>query len=319
MTRSTCRGDTLLLRGVDGGNPLGFMAAVGMLRSMSLAMPDADIVLGWQRSGVAWRPVVVGVGAQEDLILDCLCDQLRTMDGHPALARWDNLGRPPEEFRTYALEAAWQATPGDRAWADFAAAFGCDAVLTRSTGKELVVGDTAFRTMSGAGHQHFLGFMRNIVASTEREHLRKALFAEWRYDDPVANLTLRWDPADDVRRALQWRDPSGDPSRKTGGGVLGANRLAIEALPLFPTVPMGVRLETTGFSGSGSRRSFWTWPIWDSPIGLDPVRSLLALKDLQQDLPDSGTLRARGVVAVYRAQRITEGKYRNFTPARAVF
>lgn len=87
---------------------------------------------------------------------------------------------------------------------------------------------------------------------------------------------------------------------------------------MFPTAPVGARLETTGFAGSGRRGTFWTWPIWEPAIGPDPVRSLLALEELQAESPDPAKLRQRGVVAVYRSQRITEGQYRNFTPARAV-
>jgi hypothetical protein len=271
------------------------------------------------------------VTAAEDLdpesVLDRLSDQLSTMREHPALSRWDNLGVPPDDFRAYALDAARTATSEDRIWADYAAAFGCEAIRTRDSKNALVVEDTAFRTMSGAGHQDFLGFMKNIIASTEREHLRKALFSEWRYDDPVTNRTLRWDPADDVRHALRWRNPSGDPARRAGGTMLGANRLAIEALPLFPTAPVRTRLETTGFRGSGRRGTFWTWPIWESAIGLDLCRSVLALDELQmnprdtggqvREIPDSA-LRNRGIVGVFRSQRITEGKYRSFTPARAI-
>src|SRR5947209_20011034 len=115
--------------------------------------------------------------------------------------------------------------------------------------------------MSGAGHQHFLEFMKWIVERTGPDHLEKTLFRPWRYDDPVQNQTLRWDPADDVRRALRWRDPSGDPQRSRRGGMLGANRLAIEGLPLLPTIPVGRTLRTTGFSGRGSGTTYWTWPL----------------------------------------------------------
>lgn len=318
MTRTDGGNGRLVLTGLDGSNPLAFLAALGALRALTL-LPATGVRMGWCRSLGAWRPLLVaGEDIDQEFILDRLCDQLDTMRDHPALARWDNLGVPPDEFRAYALDAVRAATTADRIWADYAAAFGCEAITTRDSKKASVVEDTAFRTMSGAGWQHFLGFMRNIVAGTEREHLRKALFAEWRHDDPVTNSSLRWDPADDIRHALQWRNPSGDPARKNSGTVLGANRLAIEGLPMFPTAPQGSRLKTTGFTGSGRRGTFWTWPIWDVAIELDPCRSLLALDELQAEAPDPAQLRTRGVVAVYRSQRITEGKYRNFTPARAV-
>jgi hypothetical protein len=148
--------------------------------------------------------------------------------------------------------------------------------------------------MAGAGHQHFLGFMRNIIATTTAEHLRKTLFDPWRYDDPVQNATLRWDPADDSRYALQWRNPSGDPSRRSSGSMLGANRLAIEGLPLLPTSPQSFGLATTGFRGRKSSDTFWTWPVWSIPLDLHTVRSLLAHSELQADQPNHEILRSIG-------------------------
>jgi hypothetical protein len=167
--------------------------------------------------------------------------------------------------------------------------------------------------MSGAGRQHFLKTMQNLVAQTRTEHMHKTLFQRWDYSDPVRNMSLRWDPYDDNRYALRWSDPSGDPERERGGAMWGANRLAIEGLPLFPVMPGAQQLETTGFRTAGSRETFWTWPIWEPYIGLDEVRSLVALDDLQADTPNRTRLSARGVVEVLRSQRLTVDMYRNFT------
>lgn len=135
----------------------------------------------------------------------------------------------------------------------------------------------------------------------------------------MINQTLRWDPADDSRYALRWRDPSGDPARKKRGGMLGANRLAIEGLPLVTCAPVGSSLRTTGFTGSAARNTFWTWPIWTYPAGLDVCRSLLAHSALRDAAADADELRALGVAAAFRSQRITVGKFRNFAPSTAVF
>jgi hypothetical protein len=163
--------------------------------------------------------------------------------------------------------------------------------------------------MSGAGHQHFLGFMQQLAHATDLGNLREALFNVWRYRDDKPSL--RWDPNDDRRYALRWDNPSGD-SIKT---VRGANRLAIEALPLLPAVPVGKRAETTGFTQERGRGVLWTWPIWHPPLSLDVVRSLLALREIQRETPDRGLLSRMGISEVFRCQRITQGKYRNLTPA----
>ena len=201
------------------------------------------------------------------------------MAGHPAFALGDNLEVAPAEFRDFSERAAGCASE-DRTCADFAAAFGCDAITAEKGGKP-VIQDSDFRTMSGSGHQHFLKFLRNIVARTKPSHLEKTLFEPWRYDDPVENQTMRWDPVDDQRYAISLENPSGDPSRKERGTMLGANRLAIEALPLFPTSPAGQTLKTTGFRGESSRDCYWTWPIWTAALPPDVVRSVLSLKELQ--------------------------------------
>jgi hypothetical protein len=241
---------------------------------------------------------------------------LARLKNHPAL--WSlpqDLKLSAGEYRRYASEAAAAARLSDRAWADFAAAFACDGLLEQRSGG--VVQDTAFRTMAGAGHQHFIGFMRKIVDATTPSHLMKTLFLEWTYDDPLANLSLRWDPNDEQRYAHRWGDPSRVPERRQRGSMLGANRLAIEALPLFPSVPVGRRLRTTGFSGRSARDIAFAWPIWSPPVSLNVVRSVLSLKELQQERLQREQLAHRGIVDVFRSRRRTEGQFRSFAPARS--
>jgi hypothetical protein len=302
----------LLLEGLDGSNPLAFLAALGTLRSLTAIWPERGVRLSWTMKGT-WRPALrADPPACGDEIVRSLDTFLRARGDHPVWSLGPDLNVAADRFKEYAERAAAQAR-GDRSWADFAAAFGCEATLNESG----TIQDTALRTMSGAGHQHFLGFMVNIIQRTTAEHLVKALFQPWRYDDPLDTQTLRWDPADDVRRALRWRDPSGDPQRRKRGGMLGANRLAIEGLPLLPTVPVGGLLRTTGFKRREGGRTYWNWPIWTGPLTLDVVRSLLALPEiLDSDALDR--LQRRGVVQVMRTQRLTVGKFRCFTPGQPI-
>ncbi|MBP7052562.1 MAG: hypothetical protein KBE65_16245 [Phycisphaerae bacterium] len=310
---------SLMLSGLDGSNPLAFLAALGTLRILTGALPDVQVKMSWSRHTGAYRPAVHTLQAlTEDDVVARLDEQLKAMNGHIAFGLGDNLAVASEAYRCYAQTCVDAARPlqGDRIAADFAAAFACDALLN----EQGTVQDTALRTMSGAGHQHFLRSMRQIISQTTAEHVRKALFAPWAYDDPVANQTLRWDPSDDSRYALQWRDPSGDPDRKRRGSMLGANRLAMEGLPLLPCAPVGKHLETTGFVGRGRRDTYWTWPIWSAPICLAVCRSVLSQAAQKGGNPiGSDWFRAVGIVAGFRCQRITVGKFRNFAPAVAVF
>jgi len=303
------------LDGIDGANPLGFLAAIGTLAALSRA-PDGEAPrLAWEARSGAWRPIIhVNDVTERRVVIDRLAKVLTQEERNPAFSIGDDLNLACDSFRAAALEAQTAADPGDRRFADFIAAFASDVIEAVVNGKPNgSIADTAFRTMSGAGHQHFLGAMRTFVRDTTADHLEKALFDQWAYDDPAEKHTMRWDPIDDVRYALRWRNPSGDPERKSGGSVWGANRLAVEALPLFPTAPGQKGLSTTGFTERPRRGTFWTWPIWTALVGIDVVRSLLALKELQDSKPSRDRLIPRSIVEVYRSQRITQGKYRNFT------
>lgn len=297
--------EQLTLKGLDASNPLAFLAALGTLRSLDLAWPEAAVRLHWERADSGLRPLLtVPQGTDEERVLDALIEQLRRLAENPALTFSNDLAVPAEAFRKAAVHAQGQADSTSQAAAAFIAAFACDAVADAKTG---IVADTAWRTMSGAGHQHFLGFMRSLAAETSTDHLRAALFAAWKYSDPPPSL--RWDPVDDRRYALRWNEPSGDPIRT----VRGANALAVQGLPLFPTQPAGNTLATTGFTRVPRQGTFLTWPIWEHPIPLDVIRSLLGLRELQAEGPSHQGLSSMGIIEVFRSQRITQGKYRNFT------
>ncbi len=298
----------LLLRGIDGSNPLGFLAAVGTLRVVTCVSPSSNWHLQWQVCDGTWTPKLLGNDPlSEDDLIDILMPPPKKAKDQPALTFAKNLNVGCERFRAVTERAQEASTFTDRQEADFVAAFGCESLpISR---KDPTIQDTALRTMSGAGHQHFLGSMWELIQTTEPDHLRASLFLSWQYSDDRPNL--RWDPVDDRRYALRWKKPSGDPVRT----MRGANRLAVEALPLFPTAAGERRLHTTGFSQRSGEGVSFTWPIWDGPLNIDTVRSVLSLAELQEPKPNRDRLLAMGIVEVYRSERITRDKYRNFTAA----
>lgn len=309
--------NSVVLSGLDGSNPLAYLAALGAFRTLTTAAPEKSLKMAWKKHEGAWRPVIFMQGTlEEPEFTELLLDSLKNANVvHSKLADLGNdLSIAPEIFRDFALREKELSSCNTRDCADYITAFGNDSYTNN---KGAVIQDTAFRTMAGAGHQHFLGFIRNICNATQVEHLSKTLFETWKYDDPVEKMTMRWDPNDDSRYAYQWSNPSGDKSRKTEGSMLGANRLAIEALPLFPTAPVQNRVATTGFKGHLSRNTFWSWPIWERPISLGTIGSVLALAELQDSSPCSETLRFLGIPQVFRVQRLTIGKVRNFSASRS--
>jgi len=300
----------LPLLGLDGANPLAFLAALGTLRTATRAFEDYRVTMTWTVQRGAYRPTLqLTPPADQEHFVDRLHQELRRMSGHPAFAFDNDLNVKPEIFAENIHQAVALAhKAADRDWADFAAAFGCETLKDDSG----TIQDTALRTMSGAGHQHFLTFVRTLVDQTSTEHIDRALFRLWDYADQ--GPTLRWDPADDRRYAWRWANPSGDP----GTTMRAANRLAIEALPLLPTMPRANQLETTGFTGTNSRNTYLRWPIWNVNLPPNVFQTLLALPDLHEPALPRDRLQARGIVEVFQSQRITVGNFRNFTPARAM-
>lgn len=301
----------LVLTGLDGSNPLAFLSALGTLRALAKTHTDMRIRMSWKQIDGAWRPVLHAAELDEGQILASLVDHCRRTKDHPTLHVADNLNVKPEAFRGH---ARMQIATEDRDATAYIAAFGSDAVVNDGG----TIADTALRTMSGAGHQHFLKTMRAVLEAATAACVHRTLFSAWDYADPLRGLSLRFDPADDKRYALQWVDPSDDATRGARGNMIGANALAVLGIPLLAVAPVHGELETTGFRGKRRADCFWTWPIWLGALSLDVVASLLALEALQQAQPRRDQLTRLGVAEVYRSQRITTGKFRNLTPARAI-
>lgn len=311
------------MNGLDGSNPLAFLAALGVLRGLTLDAearagaagaadddPAEPVRMWWTRERGVWMPWLSGEGlASEEEMLVRIGRVVREHGDHPTLMMGDNFSCTPDAYREHvrALEVSGHDS-------DLLASLGTDAAVD----DEGLCLDTAFRTMRGAGHQHFLKTMRAALHASSPAHLQRTLLGRWDYLDPVRGLSLRIDPLDDRRYAHQWTDPSCDPTRADRGGMTGATALAVMGLPMFPVLAGSRSAVTLGFRSSRQHGVEWTWPIWSGPCSLGVVYALLALDELQADTPDRRTLGRRGIVDVHRTRRITIGKFRNFTPAVSV-
>jgi len=259
--------------------------------------------MNWVRAGVGWAPALHTPDHEapdSDALLDTLDRALvRNITKHPLSALADEHG---------IVKCVKGATPQNREdSADWLSALRSD------------LAPNATSQVQTARRDYFFDNLKSILANTRREHLRRALFASWDYADPLHNRSLHIDPTEDRRHAYQWHMPSGDPTRKIRGGMLGANRLAIEAFPFLQSFVVGDRIRTRGFTGRRASNTRWTWPIWSCRLGSSVIASLLGLPELQAAQPDVQRLRARGIVTAFRSRRILVGKTPNFTPAVAVF
>ncbi len=306
----------LLLPGLDGSNPLGFLAALGVLRVIAGAPGTQHARISWTPHGGVWVPAISASPAtlDETALLDILEDNLTTdIAEHPArlLAALADDAKDGDRGHLQVFSNLLKdADAANRVSIDWLAAIASDAASPDATNQ-----------LQTSRRDYFYGNLTSVMAACTREHLHRAIFRQWDYGDPLQNQSLHLDPSEDRRHAHQWNQPSGDPERNRSGGMLGANRMAIEAIPVFTSIPEGEKLRTIGFTGTRAANTRWTWPVWSVPLGLRAVQSLLTLPDLQAEVVDERcwrNLRQRGVMSVFRSRRILVGKTPNFTPAQCI-
>jgi hypothetical protein len=307
----------IILTGLAGSHPLGSLAAIGLLRCCGEMAGVGPARLYWKKEADWVAVLQTEDPLSADELVAALVARQRERPGRRELRWAENIKTDPAAFALAAREAAGQASQGQRGYADFLAAFACELATTPQGDLE----PTAFYMTSG--QQKFLKEARTLAGRLgtgvslgrrkkgPEEMFREALFGPWRYEDP--QHSLGWDPSTERLHALRARSPTKEASQ----GVTAAVWLAFEALPLFPCFLCGGALATRGFSRVG-RRTLFSWPVWTEPAGLPAVRSLLALEGLSRERPPLAELRARGVAAVFRAERYkvkTQGSYFILRPA----
>jgi hypothetical protein len=294
-----------VLTGVSGTNPLGFLASVGLLRIVTERAQGAR--LGFLDDG-SFQPFLDGVdGPLETLV----AEDAKRSAGNQAwrleygkttkrgTAPVADLKPPPDAFERFLRQRVAEWIDGNEEGATYAA---CYATSVARDGKGNTK-PTAFHFT--AANQQFLGAVETIRASVTLDWAKQSLFegGAWR---PGGNL--RWDPAADRNYALMANDPNDDGTSVDAP----LEWLAFRGLPLFPTVPRGMRVLTTGVTGRGDEMAF-TWPLWSLGARLATVEALVGCSMTDRNEPE---LSSRGVFAIASSEirRTTQG-FGNFGPA----
>jgi len=309
-----------LLEGVEPDNLLGFLALLGFHRAIEHAEPTWHSRVFW--TGLPLRPLMA---LSEDVSRAQLLDA--AVRGCEALAVAHSFGGRKDlnynaaEAREMLKMGTREASPRNRLRIDLLSGLMSDAAVK----KENTVRTTPFCAMFGQGHQHFLERLESIPTGIPPKELAKemtqadlngspkieeALFTNWNRRDRTQSF--RWDPLEDRRYALRFEDPSGDK----GMTIHGANRLASFALSLLAAMPRRergeVRLYAVSTSWSVSSGLRISWPIWTRPATLKAVLAMLSICDAADLCP------GLGISAIYSCERITVGKFFNFTRALPV-
>lgn len=289
------------LPGLVGSRPLGFLAAMGLLRLGSNI--DTQTRLHW-RGESGWL-AVISLPEGVDPVEMVMEDHARWAD-HPALAfaagaerKIADLKHPPAGFRELMRQAQLADHPE---FADFVSAYATGVTVDGSGQTK----PTALHFC--AGQQVFLGQIARIHDELVVDDVWEALYGPWVGREGTASV--RWREGADRSRALL----AFDPSKTKGTSVLGAEWLAFLSLPSFPVVPLGLRaMATTGCEGRGKRYHF-TWPLWTEACSFEEAKSLIGVADLAKT--DASWRAARGVGLVFRSEIIRSAQgYGNFAPA----
>jgi hypothetical protein len=281
----------LILSGISGASPIGFMAAAGLLRVLA---EDCGLIvrLGW-RNGLAALE-----GVEKETLLETLAAHMQKR--HEAFEwNWAPSAKRmlPEEY----ARACRQAGSDRRALA-FLAAFATDTALTdegyvRSSRLDLT-----------SGRQQLIADLKRLAEGLADEGGARKGFTSGLFGGPYERqASFGWDPVGVRSHAHEARAPtvSAPPGKR------GLVWLAAEALPLHPVLPSGNRASTTGCERIGGGQAYF-WPLWEEGmLEISEVRFLRAL--------DFGSLsRRRGVSSVWAADFGSSGKYGVLLPARRV-
>jgi hypothetical protein len=313
----------IVLNGLEGSNPIGALASFGLLRMSSRINEMKGTRLGWKiRNGrdsptdEALAVLDVPDPINEEKLIELIYNSVQ---GHydENIFGWDKRGDKKtnsKNFKSRIEELNENASSDEREEIDYFSAYGSE-VATDEDGN---IKKTLFYMISG--QQTFFITTRKIydVVAKKREKISEALFGPWKYEDDVHSLG--WDPQTTRLHAYRNTDPSPENLQSNAGVIW----LALQALPLFPSVPYqssrskGAILKTTGFKRDGGNDTF-LWPIWEGFVGIDTLKTLLSSQELANGANSREALEGRGVVSVYKCVRLEGEKGRVFFSWRFFF
>lgn len=304
------------LTAIDPTNPLGFLAALGLLKVLSwrvraggeqptLHFSSGGIgtpVLGTTLSFADVRSAVLADAVEQG---DCLALQLAYDDDglgvtHTAAGANRDLKPAPDEARAF-LERVGRS---DLRSAAMAAGFFSELAQDNNGRTK----PTALHFT--AGQQAFLSMAEELRCGLTEDDIDEALLGPWKGTSDLPSFS--WDSS--ATRYYAFR--AVNPSLEKRGSIPAANWLALQALSFFPVIARRGRLYTTGVEGSW-KTSVFTWPLWAEPLTMTVVASLV-----RSDIK-AFTARERaafGVTQVLRSsiQRSDQGGYGSFAPSEVV-
>jgi hypothetical protein len=300
---------TLRFDALNGRNPLGFLAAIGVLRLISDHEPNAR--LGWTTDEIVPVAIVTNGPQSFDALRRMLLESISTLRDSPLLT-------------STTLDIKFKEREGLRQW--------LTSVSTTALHREMALALVAEGASDGkgqtkpthlhfsAGQQKFLGSLQEAFDATIADPLRidEALLGPWRFDSEAK--TMGWDAGAERVFALRGFNPSTD--KRTG--IPAADVFAFIGFSAFPVAAMGGRLRTAACERDWKVSSL-TWPLWPSALTIRSAAALIQ-QPWQRNVngllapPLQKELTVRGVSEVVRSpiRRSDQGGYGSFGAATVI-
>lgn len=245
------------LTGLEGNNPLGFLAALGVQELFQDSGEPPR--LWWSDDSIAYAVIDVEI----DEIVNQALIVLPRWRTHRSLnpgfnAKADRSAKfAPSDIRRY-LEATQDGQPGS--------ALATSLIAEGSLDNNNVAkpSDLYFT----AGKLLFVKIAKEVLMMVDGDAIKEALLGPWK-SRKVSSLG--WDPAAYIPYSLTAIKP-GTGSKSAYPGV---EALALLGMSRHPVFNGNSRTLTQGCSGTW-QNSIYTWPLWNRPSGYGAVRSLLA-------------------------------------------
>ena len=296
------------LTGLEGTNPLGFLAALGV--QVSFASEPEQPRLWWS-DDITPRAIVDG-GFTVERIAARAREVFAQWKGSPALnptrpdgapmPKGDELKLTGDDLRAY-IGQTRLCKPGS-------------TLITALVAEGSLDNQDAAKPSDfyfTAGQQKFLSMARQVLSEASREDVIVGLEGPWTYDSSLPSLM--WDVRDDRAYALAAGDPAKDKKETNPG----PEALSILGLSLYPVFGSRERTLTQGCSGAW-KAGWYSWPLWRKPASLNAVKALLAHAYALDQQPVAEErrrwLRSWGIDRIYRSsiRRSEQGGYGTFGP-----
>ena len=293
------------LKGIQVDNLLGFLAILGLLRSLESTKPNWHPRVYWVGQPLSANLSIAECTTENDIAEICNEGVVQLGKQYAIFENIKDLKFSKDDFRNLAKKSRM-----NRENAQLVSTLASDGVTKKNKDE---VEPTPLCAMFGAGHQHFLERLKIVPSKGTSEDIRLALFSTWDYTDTT--FSFRWDPIEHRSYAHQHGNPS-ETSNKIGT-VNGANRLAAIGFGTISSAPKARDIVTPGFSNF-NRNTVFSWPLPSAPTSLSGYLALMSHPKLI-DEKQCQDLALYGVKGIARVQRFKNDRYFNFTRAQIQF